>query len=251
MMGGNEELKYGLGDPGMNSSLSPSQTFVKDLLGKTHVLPFLPTVSIATNLLRHSPKLFLPPLAEIYILSGRQILKAECTILENGLHSEQHLTIMARCKGGIKSGTNGSSRDKGRGQRAPEGSSRGMGGGQTMVENNRTPLGRGRGRGGRPEARRPTILHSQSQEDMDEISRYALMTARRETLRTNLAKKCQELWATSRIIPDYGPPPPPQLRKGHRKMYLRRQKDPPLLKPQLDRLHPCQRIKPGGPLPAN
>ena len=50
-MGGNEELKYNLGDPGMNSSLSPSQTFVKDLLGKTHVLPFLPTVSIATNLL--------------------------------------------------------------------------------------------------------------------------------------------------------------------------------------------------------
>jgi len=32
-MGGNEELKYNLGDPGMNSSLSPSQTFVKDLLG--------------------------------------------------------------------------------------------------------------------------------------------------------------------------------------------------------------------------
>jgi len=171
----------------MNLSLSPSQTFVKDLWGRTHVLLFLPTVSIATNLLRYSSKLLLPPLAEIYILSGRRILRAECTELENGLHSEPHLMILFRCKGGMKSGTIGSSRGKGRGQRASEGSPRDMGGGQTTGENSRTPLGkveRGRGRGFRPDARRPTILH-------------------------------------------------------------------PHLNPQLGRPQPCQRIKPGGPLPAN
>ena len=101
---------------------------------------------------------------------------------------------------------NCSSRDKGRGQRAPEVICRDMGGGQTMVENNRTPLGRCRGRGGRPEARRPTILHSQSPEHMDETSRYALFTARIEAFEINTAKRCQELWATTCM--DYGPPPP-------------------------------------------
>ena len=196
----------------MDLSFSSSQTFVQDPRGKTHVLLFLPTDSIATNLLRYSSQLLLPPLADMYILSGSQVLKAECTELENGLHFEPHLKILLRCRGGMRSGTNGSSRDKGRGQRASEGSSRGMGGGQTTVENNRTPPGkveRGRGRGARgPDARRHTLIHTQPQEDMDEISRYAFVTARRKTLRTNTSLLCQERWATSRIIPGYGPPLP-------------------------------------------
>jgi len=137
-----QELIHGLGDTVMNRSLSPSQTFVKDLWGTTHVVLFMSTVSIATNLLRHSSKLLLPPLAEIYILSGGRILRADCTELENGLHSEPHLMIMLRCKGKMKNGIIGSSRGKGRGQRASEGSSRGMGGGQTTVENSRPPLGK-------------------------------------------------------------------------------------------------------------
>ena len=71
-----------------------------------------------------------------------------------------------------------------------------------------SPRWRGRGRRYRPDARRPTILHTQPPEVMDDTSRYALITARRETLRTNTARLCQERWATSRITPDYGPPPP-------------------------------------------
>jgi len=143
----------------MTQSLSPSQTFVKDLRGRTHVVPFQSTTFIATNLLCYSSKLLLPPLEEIYILTGRRILRVECTELENGLHSE-HLTIMLRFKGGMKNGTLGSPRSKGRGQRASEGSSRAMGGGQTTVETSRPSLGkidRGRGRGSRPDARRPTL----------------------------------------------------------------------------------------------
>jgi len=111
----------------------------------------------------------------------------------------------------MKNGTMGSSRGKGRGQRASEGSSRGMGGGQTTGETSRPPLGkvdRGRGRGSRPDVRRPTLLHTQPLEDMDDISRSALITARRETLRTNTARLCQERWASSRITLDYAPPPP-------------------------------------------
>jgi len=79
------------------------------------------------------------------------------------------------------------------------------------VETSRAPLGKvdtGRGRGFRPDARRPTLLHTQPLEDMDDISHYALITARREALRTNTARLCQERWASSRITLDYGHPPP-------------------------------------------
>ena len=117
-----QEPKHGLGDTGMKFSFSPSQTFVQDPRGKTHVLLFLPTDSIATNLLRYSSHLPLPPLADLYILSGSQVLKAECTGLENGLHFEPHLKILLRCRGGMRSGTYVGSRDKGRGQRSSEGS---------------------------------------------------------------------------------------------------------------------------------
>ena len=137
-----QEPKHGLGDTGMNLSFSPSQTFVKDSRGKTHVLLFLPTDSIATNLLRYSAQLPLPPFADLYILSGNQVLKTECTGLENGLHFELHLEILLRCRGGMRGGSYGSSRDKGRGQRASEGSSSGMGGVQIMAENSRTPPGK-------------------------------------------------------------------------------------------------------------
>jgi len=41
-------------DMGRALSLSPSQAFVQDHEGKTHVLLFHPQDSIATNLLRHS-----------------------------------------------------------------------------------------------------------------------------------------------------------------------------------------------------
>jgi len=56
--------------------------------------------------------------------------------------------------------------------------------------------------------RRPTLIQTQPQEDMDDFDRYAFITARRETLQTSTSLLCQELWATSRIIPGYGLPPP-------------------------------------------
>jgi len=206
------EPKHGLGDTGMNLSSSPSQIFVKDPGGRTHVLLFRPTDSIATNLLRYSAQLPLPPFADLYIRSGRQVLKTECTGRENGLHFEPHLEILLQCKGGMRGGTYGSSKDKGRGQRASAGSSSGIGGGQITAENGRTPPGkveRGRGRGARGSDRRPTLIQTQPQEDMEDFDRYAFITARRETLQTSTSLLCQELWATSRIIPGYAPPPPP------------------------------------------
>jgi len=42
---------------------------------------------------------------------------------------------------------------------------------------------------------------------MNDFDRYALITARRKTFETSTTLLCQELWATSRIIPGYGPPP--------------------------------------------
>jgi len=193
-----QEPKYGLADTGMNLSSSPSQTFVRDPLGKTHVLLFLPTDSIATNLLRYSSHLLLPPFADLYILSGSHVLQAECTGIENGLHHEPHLRILLRCRGGQRDGTNDSSRGKGRGQRASEDSTRGMGGSQTIAENSHTPqvrVERGRGRGFRaPDARRHTLIHTQQKEVMDDNSRYALLIARRETLRIATALKCQQTW---------------------------------------------------------
>jgi len=207
-----QQLTHGLDDTGSTRSLSPSQTFVPDLRGRTHVVPFQSTDSITTNLLRYSLKLSLPPLEEIYILAGRRILKIEYTELDNGLHSEPHLTIMLRCRGGMKNGAISSSRGKGRGgQRASEGSSRGMGGGQTTMENSRPPLGkvkRGRGRGLRSDAKRPTVLHTQSPADMDDISRHALTIARMDALHTHTARLCQERWESFCTALDYGPPPP-------------------------------------------
>ena len=191
-----QEPKYGLIDTGMNLSSSPSQTFVRDPRGKTHVLLFLPTDSIATNLLRYSSHLLLPPFVDLYILSGSHVLQAECTGIENGLHHEPHLRILLRCRGGRRDGTNGSSRGKGRRQRASEDSIRGMGGGQTIAENSHTPqvrVERGRGRGSRaPDARRHTLIHAQPQEAMDDNSRYAFLIARRETLRITTSLYCQQ-----------------------------------------------------------
>jgi hypothetical protein len=104
-----ETQDMGTAEGGMDMALgiSPSQTFVQDLEGKTHVLPFKPQDSIAKNLLRHSSQLHLPPLRGLYILSGRHIIQAESTATENGLHHEPHLKILLRCRGGMRGGFKG------------------------------------------------------------------------------------------------------------------------------------------------
>ena len=108
------------GDMGMALSMSPSQAFVQDPKGKTHVLLFNPQDSIAKNLMRHSSQLHLPPLMELYILSGSHIIQADHTGIENGFHQEPHLKILLRCRGGVRGGPRGppqgGSGGKGRGQ---------------------------------------------------------------------------------------------------------------------------------------
>ena len=144
------------GEMDMALGISPTQTFVLDLEGKTHVLLFSPQDSIAKNLLRHSPQLHLPPLSELYILSCSHIMQIECTGTENGLHHEPHLKILLQCKGGMRRGSRGSSQGesggKGRGLQSPGGEGRQMGGSYGGEENSHhtTALqrgGRGRGRG--------------------------------------------------------------------------------------------------------
>ena len=81
------------GDMGMALLIRPSQTFVQDPEGKTHVLLFNPQDSIAKNLLRHSSQLHLLPPMDLYILSGSHIIQADRTGTENGLHREPHLKI--------------------------------------------------------------------------------------------------------------------------------------------------------------
>jgi len=111
----------------------------------------------------------------------------------------------------MQNGAMKSSKKKGRGGiRASEGSSRGMGGGQTTLEINRPPQGKmekGRGRGFRVEGKRPTVLHTQPQDDMDGFSRHALILAKQDALLTYTARLCQEKWDSFCTALDYGPPP--------------------------------------------
>jgi len=79
------------------------------------------------------------------------------------------------------------------------------------MEISRPPLGnveRERGRGFWPETRRPTVLHTQPPEDMDDISRHALIIARWDALHSNTARLCHERWESFCTTLDYGPPPP-------------------------------------------
>ena len=152
------DTKHAQGDIGMALSLSPSQAFVQDPEGKTHVLLFHPQDSIAKNLLRHSSQLHLPPSMELYILSGSHIVQADRTGTENGLHHEPHLRILLRCRGGMRAGLRGStyggSRGKGKGYPASEGDTRQMGGPHVNTESNHTtPPSEG---WTRPRSRKPT-----------------------------------------------------------------------------------------------
>jgi len=226
----------------MALSLSPSQAFVQDPEGKTHVLLFHPQDSIAKNLLCHSSQLHILPLVELYILSGSHIIQADRTGIENGLHHEPHSRILLRCRGGMRAGLRGSAYGscggKGRGYRAPDGDARGMGGPPANVENSHTtpPIraGRGRGRGNRfVEPKRPTMIHTQAQETMDDNSLNALLKAKEETHRTKTILYCRQRWEASETIIGYGPPPPPLPRRGILMTDLRN-KESPL---HLDRLY--------------
>ena len=116
--GSNLEQHHGPGATGKSPPPSLFQVFVTSPGGRTLVLLFRPTDSIATNLLRCSTQLPLPPFADLYVRSGGKSLQIERTSRENGLHYEPRLEILLRCRGRMKSGASGGPRDKGRGQRA-------------------------------------------------------------------------------------------------------------------------------------
>ena len=85
-----------------------------------------------------------------------------------------------------------------------------MGGGQNTMENSRPTLdkaARGRGRGLRPDTKRPTVLHTQSMDDMDDINRHALTIARMNAFHSHTARLCQQRCESSSTALDYGPPP--------------------------------------------
>jgi len=205
---------------GRTTGLSLLQAFVQDLKGKTHILPFNPLDSIAKNLLSHSSQLHLPPLRELYILSGRHILKAEDTAIENGLHHEPHLRRMLRCRGGMrgssKSPPQGAPGGKGRGTRSPGGEGRQMGGSQANEDSiNHTPPqrgGRGRGRGYRvTEHKRPTLVQTGAQETMDDNERSASLKA----IHNMMIQHCRQSWEESESTIGYGPPPTAALLLTH------------------------------------
>jgi len=211
----------------MALGISPSQTFVQDLKGKPHVLPFSPQDSIAKNLLRHSSQLHLPPLRELYILSCSHIIQAESTGTENGLHHKPHLKILLRCRGGMRGGSKGSpqgeSGGKGRGPQSPGGEGRQMGGSHASEDSSdhTTPPqrgGRGRGRGNRlTEHKRPTIVHTAVQEPMDDNELSTSLKAIQETHRNMMILHCRQSWEESEMTIGHDPPPttaPPLTHQG-------------------------------------
>jgi len=205
------------GDMGMTLSMSPSQAFVQDPMGKTHVLLFNPQDSIAKNLMRHSSQLHLPPIMELYILSGSHIIQADRTGTENGLHQEPHLKILLRCRGGMRGGPRGSpqggSSGKGRIHRSPEGSDRQMGRSYVNEDrsNHTTPPergGQGRGRGNLPiDPRRPTIVHTAVQEPIDANRLNASLKATQETHCNMMILLCRQSWEESEMIIGHGVTP--------------------------------------------
>jgi len=201
----------------MALSISPSLAFVQDPEGKTHVLLFNPQDSIAKNLMRHSSQLHLPPLMELYILSGSHIIQADRTGTENGLHQEPHLKILLRCRGGMRGGSRGSPQGgpwgKGRGHRSPEGDDRQIGRshGNEDRSNHTTPPGRGgrgRGRGNLPiEHRRPTLVHTAAQEPIDANRLNASLKATQETHCNMMILHCRQSWEESEMTIGHGPTP--------------------------------------------
>jgi len=150
-----------------------SQIFLQDPKGKTHTLIFKNYESLAKNLLTHSFHLLLPPPQEIYLLSGRRVLNLDESLSGNDLPQEPLLCVMLRCRGGMrgapKSPARGSPGAKGRGTGPTERGGRQMGGSDgDVVPFHHTPPsrgGRGRGTGNH---KRQTVVHSGTQETIDE-----------------------------------------------------------------------------------
>ena len=158
----------------------------------------------------------LPPLRELYILSGRYILKIEEAANENGLHQEPHSRAMLHCRGRMKgtpkSPSQGTPGAKGRGTRSPGGEGRQMGGshGNEVAMHHTPPQrgGRGRGQGSRAaEHKRPTLVHTGTQETLDDNERSASLKAIQEAHRIMMIQHCLQSWEESERIIGYGPPP--------------------------------------------
>jgi len=121
-------------------------------------------------------------------------------------------------KGSSKSPPQGAPGGKGRGTRSPGGEGRQMGGSHVNEDDiNHTPPqrgGRGRGRENRAtEHKRPTVVHTGTQETMDDNELSASLKAIQETHRNMMIQHCRQSWEESDTTIGYGPPPTaaPQL----------------------------------------
>jgi len=210
---------------GQKTGLYHSQVFLQDPKGKTHTLTFNPLESLARKLLKYSSQLKLPPPQELYLLSGRYVLNTEEALNENGLQQEPHLRVMLRCRGGMKgtpkSPSQGTPGAKGRGTRSPGGEGRQMGGshGNEVAMHHTPPQrgGRGRGQGSRAaEHKRPTLVHTGTQETLDDNERSDSLKAIQEAHRIMMIQHCLQSWEESERIIGYGPPPTAATQTNHR-----------------------------------
>jgi len=205
-----------------------SQVFLQDLKGKTHTLIFHTHESLAKNLLAHSFQLQFTTLQETYLLADRHVLKLAESLNENGLLQEPLLRVMLRCRGGMrgapKSPAQGTLGAKGRGTRSPGGGGRQMGGsdgGEDPIH--RMPPSRGeRGRGSGSH-KRSTIVHSGTQETLDEDERSASLKAIQETHRIMMMQHCRQSWEETDSIIGFGLPPKAASETPHQNIGLNQQ----------------------------
>lgn len=117
-------LEYTSGDLGYIISLDPSnaieepplplatdrdgntQFFIKDLVGKTHTLPYDPstTIDAVKDVIRQ--KLGIPPDHQRFLWAGKQLM--EGTLLENNVFKESTIHLVLRLRGSGKRGRNAS-----------------------------------------------------------------------------------------------------------------------------------------------
>jgi len=124
-------------------------------------------------------------------------------------------------KGSSKSPPQGTPGAKGRGTRSPGGEGRQMGGSHGNEDNiHHTPPqrgGRGRGHGSRvTEHKRPTLVHTGTQETVDDNERTASLKAIQEVHRNMMIQHCRQSWEESETTIGYGPPPTAATQSTHR-----------------------------------
>jgi len=216
-----EFLQSETSTPEFNSVISEIAEFETMRLGFLHMTKetIQSVYDNLTNPDRIAPKNYQPKI--IPFLGTQPAL----TWIQYELHREPHLRAMLRCRGGMKgtpkSPSQGTPGSKGRGARSPGGEGRQMGGSHgNEVAIHHTPPhrgGRGRGLGSRAaEHKRPTLVHSGTQETLDDNERSASLKAIQEAHRIMMIQHCLQSWEDSERIIGYGPPLTAATQTTHR-----------------------------------